>query len=178
VSRASDRPTGCRDLCSHRGAVKCWGHNTFGQLGDGTTPDSSVPVGVVGLGSGAVAVSTGEFHSCALTASCAVRCWGYNADGELGDGIIANSAVPAGVVGLGSGVAAVTAGGSHSCAVTASGAIKCWGRDAEGELGDGIEPTRQYRSTSPGVPRVKSLSPPEGFTPVPGLLLARSDAGR
>jgi alpha-tubulin suppressor-like RCC1 family protein len=82
------------------GAVKCWGHNTFGQLGDGTIADSAVPVGVVGLGSGAVAVSTGEFHSCALTASGAVRCWGYNADGELGDGTIADSAVPVGVVGL------------------------------------------------------------------------------
>ena len=119
------------------GAVKCWGHNAFGEVGDGTTTDSAVPVGVVGLGSGVVAVSAGEFHSCAVTLAGAVKCWGFNAVGELGDGTTAQSVAPVGVVGLGSGVVAVSASGFHSCAVTAGGSVRCWGRNPNGELGDG-----------------------------------------
>ena len=119
------------------GAVKCWGDNTYGQLGNGTTTSSAVPVGVVGLGSGVVAVSAGEFHSCAVTSAGAVKCWGHNAFGEVGDGTTTDSAVPVGVVGLGSGVVAVSAGEFHSYAVTLAGAVKCWGFNAVGELGDG-----------------------------------------
>ena len=119
------------------GAVKCWGHNAFGEVGDGTTAQSVAPVGVVGLGSGVVAVSAGEFHSCAVTLAGAVKCWGFNAVGELGDGTTAQSVAPVGVVGLGSGVVAVSASGFHSCAVTAGGSVRCWGRNPNGELGDG-----------------------------------------
>ncbi len=119
------------------GAVKCWGDNTYGQLGNGTTTSSAVPVGVVGLGSRVVAVSAGEFHSCAVTLAGAVKCWGHNAFGEVGDGTTTDSAVPVGVVGLGSGVVAVSAGGFHSCAVTSGGSVRCWGRNPNGELGDG-----------------------------------------
>ena len=119
------------------GAVKCWGHNAFGEVGDGTTAQSVAPVGVVGLGSGVVAVSAGEFHSCAVTLAGAVKCWGFNAVGELGDGTTAQSVAPVGVVGLGSGVVAVSASGFHSCAVTSGGSVRCWGRNPNGELGDG-----------------------------------------
>jgi alpha-tubulin suppressor-like RCC1 family protein len=119
------------------GAVKCWGHNAFGELGDGTTSDSAVPVGVVGLGSGVIAVSVGEFHSCAVTRTGGVKCWGYNSDGELGHGTTTHSSVPVDVVGLGSAGVAVSAGAYHSCAVTASGAVSCWGRNPNGELGHG-----------------------------------------
>jgi alpha-tubulin suppressor-like RCC1 family protein len=116
-------------------AVKCWSHNSFGELGDGDNTDSAVPVGVVGLGSGVVAVSVGQFHSCAVTRAGAVKCWGYNADGELGDGTNDHSAVPVDVVGLGSGVVAVSAGGHHSCARTSAGTVRCWGDNGRGQLG-------------------------------------------
>ncbi len=128
------------------GAVRCWGLNDYGQLGNGTTTNSSVPVGVVGLGSGVVAVSTGWSYSCAVTTTGAVKCWGDNQYGELGDGTTTSSTVPVAVSGLSSGVAAVSTSlnsgmggstGAHSCAVTTAGAVMCWGTNTNGELGDG-----------------------------------------
>jgi len=120
------------------GAVKCWGANDYGQLGNGTTTNSSVPVTVSGLATGAVAVSATDRpfigggpdtkygqHSCAVTTTGAAKCWGANFNGELGNGTTTDSSVPVPVTGLASGVAAVSAGGQHSCAVTTAGAAKC-----------------------------------------------------
>jgi alpha-tubulin suppressor-like RCC1 family protein len=118
------------------GAVTCWGQNSFGGLGDGSTTDSPVPVGVSGLTSGVTAVSAGNDFTCAVTGTGGVRCWGSNAHGELGDGTTGDSSVPVAVTGLGSGVDSVSAGGSHACAVTSGGAVKCWGLNFDGQLGN------------------------------------------
>jgi hypothetical protein len=118
------------------GGLSCWGNNTSGELGDGTTMDRTTPVAVVGLGSGVQAVSAGNQHACALTTGGGVKCWGDNADGQLGDGTTGDSHVPVDVVGLGSGVAAVSAASNHSCALTTGGGVKCWGRNHRGQLGD------------------------------------------
>jgi alpha-tubulin suppressor-like RCC1 family protein len=82
------------------GAAKCWGENDRGQLGNGSTKRSTTPVDVVGLGAGVVAVSAGGSFSCALTADGAVKCWGGNVNGALGNGTTAESHVPVEVVGF------------------------------------------------------------------------------
>jgi hypothetical protein len=83
------------------GGAKCWGSNYWGQLGDGTTTDRHTPVDGSGLASGVSAIAAGEQHTCALTASGRVKCWGRNRFGQLGDGTTTNRPTPVGVVGFG-----------------------------------------------------------------------------
>jgi alpha-tubulin suppressor-like RCC1 family protein len=119
------------------GAVKCWGYNYDGELGNGSTIDySSTPVSVSGI-STASQVSAGRYHSCALLSGGAVKCWGYNYDGELGNGsTIDYSSTPVSVSGI-STATQISGGGYHSCALLSGGAVKCWGNNGYGELGNG-----------------------------------------
>jgi alpha-tubulin suppressor-like RCC1 family protein len=79
-------------------AAYCWGNSTFGQLGNGSTTNSSIPVLVSG-GLGFAALSTGSGHTCGVTSSGAAYCWGFNADGQLGNGTTTVRAVPTKVAG-------------------------------------------------------------------------------
>ena len=120
------------------GAVKCWGRNFYGGLGDGSTTTRTTPVDVVGLAGGVRAISSGQYHTCALTETGGVKCWGWNSNGQLGTGDWPDSSVPVDVSGLISGVVEVAAGDYHTCALTGAGGVKCWGSNQAGQLGDGL----------------------------------------
>lgn len=129
------------------GSAFCVGDNSRGQLGDGSTTSSTVPVQVAGPGgaghlSDVVDVYAGYYRAYALTGSGAVYAWGYNADGQLGDGTATDSTVPVQVVGPGgagmlSDVVSVIVGDFHTCATTVDGQAFCWGSNFYGQLGDG-----------------------------------------
>ena len=123
----------CELINGPAGAVQCWGFNQFGQLGDSSTTNSSVPIAVSNL-AGAQAIATGDNHTCAIT-SGAVQCWGFGGDGELGNGGTANVLVPVVVGGVNTGAQFIAAGGDFSCAVINGGA-QCWGGNSEGQLGN------------------------------------------
>jgi len=119
------------------GSVWCWGVNTFGQLGNGTTTTSFTPVAVTGMDSGATAVAAGANSSCAIK-NGRVWCWGYNEQGVLGNGLNTNSPVPVPVTttNMSAPVSSISALGSHTCAI-AGQKLWCWGYNNAGQLGNG-----------------------------------------
>ncbi len=124
------------------GGVKCWGDNEYGQLGDGTNTDRNTPVDVSNLTSGVSAIDVGGYHTCALTPSGGVKCWGSNWWGQLGDGTNTDRNTPVDVNGLTSGVSFVSVGDGHTCAMITNGGAKCWGANYNGALGDGTNTDR------------------------------------
>ena len=136
------------------GAVKCWGGNWLSQLGDGTTDDRSVPTQVSGLTSGVTAISVGRAHTCALLSTGAVKCWGFNQNGQLGNGNYVEQNLPTQVSDLTSGVTAISAGHSHTCALMATGAMTCWGSNWRGQLG--INSSQNFQTIPSPVPSLTS----------------------
>ncbi|MEI8256476.1 MAG: hypothetical protein WCJ30_12450 [Deltaproteobacteria bacterium] len=139
MTNADAIAAGDSHTCVHRGGatgpVQCWGQNTYGQLGNGSTTQSAVPVAVTGL-TGALHVAAGVGHSCATLSSGAVRCWGLNSSGQLGDGTLTQRLVPVSVTGI-TLATNVASGAAHTCALVGAGSISCWGANPAGQLGDG-----------------------------------------
>lgn len=121
------------------GGIKCWGDNSFGQHGVGTTPGNT-PRSPNGMTANISALALGMDHVCAVQ-SGAAKCWGRNANGQLGDNSTTSRNVPTDVVGLSSGVARITAGNEFSCAHTSEG-VKCWGLNGNGQIGDATNTQR------------------------------------
>ncbi len=130
---------GFHSLAIQGGAVFAWGYNGYGELGNGTTNNSNVP-GAVSVANGftntgVTAVAGGGFHSLAIQGG-AVFAWGYNGNGELGNGTTAGSILPVAVSGLTSGATAVAGGAVHSLALV-NGQVYAWGSNNFGQLGTG-----------------------------------------
>jgi YD repeat-containing protein len=164
ISNASKVAGGNSHTCSLlvTGKVKCWGNNGLGEMGNGTSYDDpfpplgeATPVNVTGVLT-AVDISanvTGQF-TCVVLADTTVQCWGLNERGELGVGTLLGpevcgppgglqvncSRTPVSVVGLNS-VALLSSGGRHSCAFLEDGTGRCWGNNANGQLGNGTNTT-------------------------------------
>src|ERR1017187_5707508 len=128
------------------GKAYCWGDNGSGQLGNGSTVDSSVPMAVdtsgVLAGQALTQITAGDASTCALDAAGAAYCWGNNGSGQLGDGgTVSNSSVPVAVdtsgVLAGQTLTQITGDGYHTCVLDAAGAAYCWGDNGTGQLGDG-----------------------------------------
>lgn len=120
------------------GQVFAWGNNAQGQLGNGTLSRSTTPVAVqLPGGVTATAVAGGAYHSLALTSTGSVFAWGYNAEGELGDGTNTNSTTPVAVkLPINTTVTAVAAGLRQSLALTSTGRVLAWGDGSSGQLGN------------------------------------------
>jgi uncharacterized repeat protein (TIGR01451 family) len=149
------------------GTVVTWGLNSSGQLGNGTTVNSSLPVPVSGIGgsgtlSGVAAVSGGFNHSLALLSSGGAVAWGSGSIGQLGNGSFTSSKVPVVVTGL-AGATAIAAGGQHSLALLADGTVHAWGYDGNGQLGDGVTGIAENVPVKVLTPCLQCTPPPSGM---------------
>ncbi|MFM7063052.1 MAG: RCC1 repeat-containing protein, partial [Actinomycetes bacterium] len=135
------------------GTSKCWGDNTYGQLGNGNTTGQLSPVNVSGLSSALTISTNGDRHACALQSSEAIKCWGDNDFGKLGDGTTTDRLTPVSLfIGLDpAGTRSIAAGGSHTCALAPSGTVRCWGFNLYGQVGDGTTTDRSSPTLVTGI---------------------------
>jgi alpha-tubulin suppressor-like RCC1 family protein len=118
------------------GGAKCWGHGGHAEQGNGSNATNGTAVDVTGLASGYVSIAGGESHYCATNFAGAVRCWGRNDFGQLGDGTGNWRNISVAPSGFADGVKSMTAGRYHTCALFRNGTVKCTGRNSESQLGD------------------------------------------
>jgi alpha-tubulin suppressor-like RCC1 family protein len=167
------------------GAVACWGSNLFGQLGDGSTVDSSsVPVMVKGV-SNAIDMDVGDYHSCAVINGGAIKCWGRNDMGQLGippstshsvPVVVRAAGPPADAIYLTRGQSCVSRvgvetlecwgpiAGIHLCISRPDGSLQCEGDNTYGQLGDGTTTPRPRPVTVLGLSGVLDYGEGLGFT--------------
>jgi len=164
ITDASVLGTGRDHACVVRpgGETWCWGANSAGQLGDGTTVDKPAAVRVVKTDdtplTGIVALRGGEDHTCARDHTGEIWCWGNNTGGQLGDGTLVNrsKAAPVLVAPGGTpfaGALELWTGAMHNCVRNASNDVWCWGVNSNGQLGDNSRtnrssPVKVYTSAS------------------------------
>jgi len=151
IGVSAGRAHTCAQLVATTGGNKtitaCWGDNGHGQLGNGGSADSSVPVLLTSYPN-VRSVAAGGDHACALFTDGTVRCWGDDAEGQIGNGLSgrldtaspdlahAKAGVPTAVTTL-PRARALALGAGHSCAVVAGGTVQCWGANLRDQTGDG-----------------------------------------
>ena len=147
---------GARHTCglTAPGAVYCWGDDFTHQLGGGNGVGSLVPVEGGPPPWRVAAVTAGGFHTCTLTRETIYRvtCWGLNQESQLGvPDTLPSATVTSRTVFGGIPFVQLDAGDAHTCGTTDDGAVYCWGRNDDGELGDGTthRPLRPVRVIEP-----------------------------
>jgi alpha-tubulin suppressor-like RCC1 family protein len=117
-----------------QGRAYCWGSNTSGQIGDGSTTSRPTPTAVAGT-EAFLTISAGNAHTCAVTRNGRAYCWGLNESGQLGNGGTESTLLPVRVSGS-LRFAAISAAYQHTCALTAAGGTWCWGSNSRQQLGN------------------------------------------
>ena len=139
-------------------SVKCWGDNSNGQLGDGTITDRVVPVSAdLGDSVGALSITAGAYHTCAIMDDRKVKCWGDNWHGQIGDGGLDDSLSPTEIdIPSNSSAVTIDGGSFHTCVGMNDGSMFCWGNNGYGQFGNG----NSQSTTSPtGVALIETQSP-------------------
>lgn len=127
---------GQRTACAATSSgTKCWGSNSSGQIGDGTTIDRGRATAISGVIGTAASVSTGDGFTCITSTNGGAQCVGNNYYGQLGAGTFANSSTPLAV--SGSSFAEISTGTSFALGRLADGTIRVWGIAQFGELSVG-----------------------------------------
>jgi len=145
------------------GLTECWGRNDYGQIPGGSSPQR-MPVAVTSYAGAELAF--GAIHQCALATSdrtSPLRCWGYNALGQAGDGARVTTLGPPAAPAL-TGAALVAAGFNHTCAALANGVVRCWGALEYGLLGNGASALSPAPSPVPGITNAVGLAAGSDFT--------------
>lgn len=135
-SGASSLGVGASHSCViHNGAVKCWGQNYGGVLATGESDQivHTSPITATSLAANVSRLVVGAVHNCAVQ-NGETKCWGYNANGQLGDRTNQNRYTPVLVTNIPASWTHLVLAGDHSC-VLASGAVSCWGENMTGQLG-------------------------------------------
>ncbi len=117
--------------------VMCWGYGFHGELGNGSTSNKNTPTSVTNLGGKVLALDVGNYNVCVIMNDGALKCWGDNRFGQIGDNTRTNRYTPTSTVNLGGPAVAVSLGDMHTCAIISGGTLKCWGRGGSYQLGIG-----------------------------------------
>jgi len=137
VSAGGDQLEAHSMALKSNGNVYCWGSNLYGGLGNASATGTFVTAPVQALIiSNVKAISAGGWHSVALKNDGTVWCWGWNADGQLGDGTLVDKSIPTQVPGL-TGIVKIAAGTYHVLALKNDGTVWAWGDNVSGQIGDG-----------------------------------------
>lgn len=144
--------------------VRCWGDNTLGQIGKGTTSTSPTGVSDVIDVSNAVHIAAGKEHTCVIKEDATVQCWGANTNGRLGDDSRILRSSPVAVKGL-TGAVALALGGDHSCALLSDKTVACWGGNGSGQIGDGTKGEDRLTPVKvKGISNIKTIAAGYSFT--------------
>lgn len=137
----SGSSSGTTYVITNTGVLMSWGDNIFGKLGTGVDGGASFTPQIVDINTRYKFIKSQYRHTCGITKTDILKCWGYNTDGNLGDGTNTQRNFPVVIDGA-TTYKAVAVGAYHTCAITMAGVLKCWGLNSNSQLGDGTNTQR------------------------------------